>query len=266
METEIEKKPAVLKTLFYIFCSILLVFMIYYAVMLILAPSVKISEINNEYAFKQPENSKTDYRILSDSAFISLNREKAFYQTRVVMAESDSICLALNLVDSTAILEINGVSVHNSKISKISVSKVFSKADEYSVTSMLSAPLTIRNDYSTIMKEPVMIKMAPKDTSEYKPDILPDTTNIESVNYMFETDNGIRIYVYQADEEDEKRGFKQFLFDLTDRLRNISDNLKSIISFKVPEYHPAVRLRMKKADAKIIYRALPRHGQIAIYR
>ena len=240
--------------------------MIYYTVMSLLAPSRKISEINQGYIFKQPENSKVDNRIFSDSAYISLNREKAFYQARVVMAESDSICLSLNLEDSTAILEINGVSVHNSKISQISVSKVFNKADEYSVTSMLTTPLTIRNDFSTIRKEPVMIKVAPKDTSEYKPDILADTSNIESVNYMFETDNGIRIYIYQADEENEKGGLKLFLFDLNDRIKNIRNNLKAIISFKIPEYYPTIRLRMKKADAKIIYRALPRHGQIAIYR
>jgi len=266
METEIEKKPAVFKWLLYIFCSLLTVFMIYYAVMSFLSPSRKISEINHEFIITQPENSKTDERIFSDSAYISLNREKAYYQTRVVMAELDSICLALNLADSTAILEINGVSVHKSKISEISVSKVFNMADEYSVTSMLSAPLTIRNDFSTIMKEPVMIKMAPKDTSEYKPDILPDKTNSESVNYMFETENGIRLYIYQAIEENEGGKFKLFLFDLNDRLRNIHDNLKAIISFKVPEYYPAIRLRMKKADAKIIYRALPKHGQIAIFR
>lgn len=266
MDTEIEKKPAVLKTLVYIFCSLLVVFMIYYAVMSLLSSSGKISEINQEYIFKQPENSKIDKRIFSDSAFISLNREKAYYQTRGVMAELDSICLSINLRDSTAILEINGVSVHNSKISEISVSKVFNKADEFSVTSMLSAPLTIRNDFSTIMKEPVMIKMAPKDTSEYKPDILPDTTRIESVNYMFETENGIRLYIYQATEDNDRGHLKLLLFDLNDRLRNIRDNLKAVISFKVPEYHPAIRLKMKKADAKIIYRALPKHGQIAILR
>ena len=129
METEIEKKPAVLKKILYIFSSLLVVFMIYYAVMSLLSPARKISEINQTYIFKQPENSKVDERIFSDSAFISLNREKAYYQTRGVMAESDSICLALNLEDSIAILEINGVSVHNSKISEISVSKVFNKAN-----------------------------------------------------------------------------------------------------------------------------------------
>jgi hypothetical protein len=83
---------------------------------------------------------------------------------------------------------------------------------------------------------------------------------------MFETGNGIRLYIYQTIEENEEGRLKLFLFDLNDRLRNIRHNLKAIISFKVPEYHPAIRLRMKKADAKIIYRALPKHGQIAIFR
>jgi hypothetical protein len=34
----------------------------------------------------------------------------------------------------------------------------------------------------------------------------------------------------------------------------------------VPEYHPYIRIRMAKSDAKIIYRALPGHGQFAVYR
>jgi hypothetical protein len=121
-------------------------------------------------------------------------------------------------------------------------------------------------DYATIKKEPLMIKMAPKDTSEYKPDILPDTTNSEAVNYMLEMQNGLRLYVYQQEEVRPKGGFNRFLFDLNDRFRNIWYTLKSIMILKVPEYHPYVRIRMTKADAKIIYRALPRHGQISINR
>ncbi len=62
---------------------------------------------------------------------------------------------------------------------------------------MLSSPMTIVNDIATIKKEPLMIKMAPKDTSEFKPDIIPDTSDYEPVNYILEMDNGIRIFVYQ---------------------------------------------------------------------
>jgi hypothetical protein len=266
MENEIDNKSTVPKTVFFILGALLLTFMMYYLVMSVLSPGRKISEINSKFAYSPAEDSKTDERIFSDSAFISLNRKKAFYQARILMAESDSICLALNLSDSTAILEINGVLVHKAKVSGISVSKVFVKAEEYSVSGMLSAPFTVINDYATIKKEPLMIKMAPKDTSEYKPDIVPDTAKTESVNYRFEMDNGTRIYVYQDAGKKNGGGLRLFLFDLTDRLRDIRDNLKSIIVLKIPEYHPSIRIRMSSADAKIIYRALPKNGQIAVYR
>lgn len=266
MEIEIGKKSTVRKTVFYILGFLLLVFMIYYVVMSLLGPRQKITAINSEYGYKPPENSKSDERIFSNSAFISISREMSFSQARVLMAESDSICLALNLSDSTAILEINGVMMHNAKVSEIAISKVIEKADEYSVSAMLATPFTIRNDYATLKKEPLMIKMAPKDTSEYKPDILPDTINSEAVNYMFEMENGTRLYVYQNVGENEGGGLNLFFFDLNDRLRNIRDNLKSIIALKVPEYHPSIKIRIAKADAKIIYRALPKHGQIAVFR
>ena len=265
MEIEIEKKSTVWKKVLYTLGYLLLGFMIYYLVMSVISPSAKISEINSTFMYQMPENSKTDKRIFSDSAFVNVNREKAWYQARIVMAESDSICLAINLSDSTAILEITGVKVHKAKISGFSVSKIFSKADEYSVSTMLSVPFTISKDYATLRKEPVMLKMAPKDTSEYKPDILPDTTNSEAVNCMLEMENGIRLYLYQ-DVEDEGGRLNHFFFGLNDRLRNIRDNLKSIIRLKVPEYHPAIRIRLPKADARIIYRALPKNGQVAVYR
>jgi hypothetical protein len=248
----------------YIAVSLVFLFMIFYTIMALLSPSKKTAEIKHEFAFQQPEKLKTDERIFQDSAFISINREKSFYQARVIMAESDSICLALNLHDSTATLEINGVAVHKAKLSEINISKVLRDADDYSVTAMMATPFTIENDYSTIRKEPVMIKMAPKDTSEYKPDILPDTTRAEAVNYMFEMNNSIRLYVYQNDDIHDG-GYKVFRFDMDDRLRNIGDNLKSMIRMKVPEYHPAIKIVMQKSDVRIIYRALPKHGQIALF-
>jgi hypothetical protein len=268
METENIKTSPGRKTGFYIVAAILSVFFIYYSFMSLLSPAVKISATNNEFGYKQPEKDAiaTDQRILTDSAFVRLNREKAFYMARIAMAETDSLCLALNLADSLATLEIDGVAVHKAKIIRMRISKFFNKADEYALTSVLSAPLTIMKNYATIKKEPLMIKMAPKDTSEYKPDILPDTTNSEAVNYMLEMQNGLRLYVYQQEEVRSKGGFSRFLFDLNDRFRNIWNTLKSIMVLKVPEYHPYIRIRMNKADAKIIYRALPRYGQISIYR
>lgn len=109
-----------------------------------------------------------------------------------------------------------------------------------------------------------MLKMAPKDTSEYKPDIMPDTSIAEPVNYILELNHGIRIYVYQADKTKFVDKMSQFKFDLKDRLNNIWSSLKSIVVLKVPEYHPFIRIKLLRTDAKIIYRAIPKNGQIAV--
>jgi hypothetical protein len=263
---EITKESSVRRTIFYIAGTLVFLFMLFFMIVSLLSPVRKIEEIKRQYGFKQSEKVQLDERFFSDSSFISINRVKAYYQARVIMAESDSISLALNLPDSTAVLEINGVAVHKAGISDIKISKVFRKSDEYSLTAMLTNPFTIGHYYSTLRKEPLMIKMAPKDTSEYKPDILPDTTRSEFVCYMFEMENGVRLYVYQDPDEKGKGGWKLFMFDLNDRIRNMRDNLKSIIRFKVPEYHPSIRIKMKKADARIIYRALPKNGLVSVFR
>jgi hypothetical protein len=57
----------------------------------------------------------------------------------------------------------------------------------------------------------------------------------------------------------------QLLFDIKERLRDTWRDLKSIILLKVPEYHPFIKLRLPRDDAKIIYRAIPKNGQIAVY-
>lgn len=264
-ETEKKQISAARKTVFILVGYMCLVFISYYVIISLLSPAKKITEINIQFGYKPLNNSPVDESIFHDSAFIKMNRNKAWLQSRIIMAETDSICLAVNLADSTVNLEINGVNVLKVKISKERISKVFDKADEYAVSSMLSSPFTIDRNIATIKKDPLMIKMAPKDTSEYKPDILPDTTHLEPVNYIMEMGNGVRLYVYQEVGDEPGDPFSLFLFDIKDRLRNIWNILKSISVLKVPEYHPFIKIRLPKVDAKFIYRAVPVHGQVAVH-
>ena len=266
MEVESPKEAGRKKSWPFILASVLILLVLYYSIMAIISTSRKVSAINEEFGFKQPENGSIGNRLFSDSAYVKLNRERAFYQSRNLMAETDSICLLLNLADSFAILEINGVTVHKARLTSLKISSVLYRADEYAVSSMLSVPFTVMENHSTIAKEPLMLKVAPKDTSEYKPDILPDTTNTAAVNYMMEMDNGFRVYIYQETGDDIGGALNRFIFDTSNRFENIWAIIKNIARLKVPEYHPGIRLRMKKTDARIIYRALPVHGQIAVYR
>ncbi len=250
---------------FIIFSGVLILLAAYYAVMSIISPARKLEEIRNEFVVKGTEKNEAAQQILMDADYLKLKKQKAFLQSKVVMAESDSIYLTINLADSTANLEISGVIVHRTKMSRVKISKILQGANDNSVLSMLSVPLTIVSSMATIKKEPVMVKIAPKDTSEYKPDIVPDTSFTEHVNYILELNHGIRLYVYQEENTNFSDKMDQFLFDFKDRLKNTWNSIKSIALFKVPEYHPFIKITLPRTDAKIIYRAIPKNGQIAIF-
>jgi hypothetical protein len=266
METEINRKTSGRKVTFFILIIILSSFIIYYTIMSMMSPARKLEVIKNEFVAKQSGNSIVDERIFTDSTYLKSLKDKAFYQSRIAMAETDSIYLTINLIDSTANIEISGVAVHRAKISSLSTSKLFLKGNDNIILSMLATPFVIYNDYATIRKEPVLIKMAPKDTSEYKPDIMPDTSFTEPVNYILEMTDGTRVYVYQEEKEKFSDRMNLFKFEFRDRFRDAWSSLKSVAVFKVPEYHPSIKMRLPRADAKIIYRAIPKNGQVGIYR
>lgn len=263
METEIKKNNGG-KIILIVLLSIAAVLLIYYSVMSMMGPARKLDEIRKEYSQKTNGKNGPDKKIINDPEYLRLLKEKAFLQSKTVMAETDSIYLTLNMKDSIANLEISGVVVHRAKMTKMSISSILS-GNENAVLSMLSTPLTIASSNATIKKEPVMIKIAPKDTSEYKPDITPDTTIVEPVNYILLMNEGIRIYVYQDEVVNFRDRMNRFKFDINDRIRDVKSAMKRVAGLKVPEYHPFIKIRLPRADAKIIYRALPKNGQIAVF-
>jgi len=265
MGNETNNKSPRGKVTFIVLISIISVGIIYFSVMSMISPGRKLEEIKKEFGPKGSEKNEAAQKILMDSEYLKLLKERAFLQARVVLAETDSIYLTINLQDSTANLEICGVVVHRAKMKSVKTSKILVKGDENTILSMLASPFTIEHAFATIKKEPLMIKMAPKDTSEYKPDIMPDTSITEPVNYILEMNRGIRIYIYQEENVKFIDRMSHLRFDIKDRIRDTWSALKRIAVLKVPEYHPYIKMRMPRTDAKIIYRAIPKNGQIAVF-
>jgi hypothetical protein len=265
METEIKNKKPHRKVALIVLISIISLLLIYYSVMSMMSPGKKLEEIKNEFGAKNAGKNTSEQQILSDTAFLRLFREKAFLQSRILMAETDSIYLTIDIPDSTINVEISGVVVYKAKMNSVKASKILTTGNEYSILSMLATPFTISHAFATIKKEPVMIKMAPKDTSEYKPDVMPDTSITEPVNYILEMKGGLRIYIYQTENEKFVDRISQFRFDLNDRLRATWSAIKRVVVLKIPEYHPFIKIKLPRNDAKIIYRAVPRNGQIAVF-
>ena len=265
METEIVYVSSDRTSKILAWIVIIILFLVYYTLMTMYAPLKKMEALKSEYANRHDDNNPVDERIFTDSAYLDLIHEKSFLQSRVAMAATDSVYLSIDLSDSTINLEISGVTVHKAQISRIRASNILRGGNNYIVLSMLSEPLIIKKNFSSIEKEPLMIKMAPRDTSEYVPDIIPDTADYETVNFIMEMENGIRLHVYQEDKLKLGDGLCRSLFDIYHRFRYTAKTFLRIITFRLPDYQPYIKIRIPRSDAKIIYRALPEKGQIAVY-
>jgi hypothetical protein len=265
MEAETKKKTSFLLIIFIIVFISGIGGVAYYSIMEMRSPAKKMAEISAKYGIANYEKRKLPENITSDSTFLSLFKENAFLQSKVLMAETDSVYLTINLSERVINIEISGVVVHSTPITEFEASRLITDGDKFTITSLLSVPLNIVSDTSSIAKVPFIMKIAPKDTSEFKPDAIPDTAFYEPVNYIFETDRGIKIFVYQSEEIKQGDSKDRFIFDLRHRLINTMAALNDILVFKVPEYQPFIKIKIPSADAKIIYRAIPKHGQIAVY-
>jgi hypothetical protein len=265
MENENKVSHSGGKTALVILLIICSSFILYYSVMSMLGPSRKLDELKHELSSESSGKKKAEEKTYADSAYLSLLKDRAFLQSKILMASTDSIYLTINLADSSINLEISGVVVHSAKINSFKASRFLTTGNENIMYSLLSTPLSILSEKATIRKEPVMIKMAPKDTSEYIPDIIPDTSITEPVSYILGMTHGISIYICQ--EEADKRSDRIALlrFDLYDRLRQTWKAFKRVAVLKVPEYHPSIKVKLPRSDAKIIYRAIPKNGQIALF-
>ncbi len=196
--------------------------------------------------------------------FMELLRQKALLGACLKMTETDSIGLLVNVRDSLIQLLIRGVPVRSVAIGRYELSPLFSRASPEAVYGMLSSPLLITGTRATFRKDPVSIRIAPRDTSEAVTDIRPDTATVEPVFFTITTNRNVRLCFAQQESSagaDRRAGF---FFSLGERLRGIPPFAGAVARLRIPPYEPCIRIWIPRAEAKIIYRAIPREGMIAL--
>ncbi|MBE0661450.1 MAG: hypothetical protein IH597_03195 [Bacteroidales bacterium] len=242
---------------------IVMAIFIFYLTLAVYASSRWVRETNNEFAAK--EGAAADPELHTDEAFIALQKEIAFKKARLKMAATDSIGLSINLPDSLLLLEVSGVTVASVKINKQKLSRSFRGIEHTALAGLLSNALLTTNSTSTIVKEPIIEKMAPRDTLEANlPEKTVDTTKNEPVFFELALEKGIRLFVLQEETTALDRT-NRFNFMLKRSMAKAARNLKSIFRFELPDYHPEILLIIPASDARAIYRALPEKGRVAIH-
>ncbi len=244
--------------------SLLAVFIIYYLVMSVLAVSRAVNEFDDAYfaSLEQKEGDTID--LCAIPGYIDMIRTRAFLSSQVKLAESDSVGLLINVRDSVIQLLIKGLPVRTVKIDEYDISPFFHSANQEAIYKMLSTPLTITGMQATFMKDPVSVKIAPRDTSQVVESEKPDTTDFEAVFFTLDTDRNIRFYFEQQEDTSGADRRARFFFDLKDRMRNASVTMRAVARMKIPPYVPYIKIWLPKAEAKIIYRAIPREGMIVL--
>ena len=209
----------------------------------------------------------TAYDTLNDQPMLtSLSRQIAFKKALLQISENDSINLVVNLHDSTVQLTINGVIIHTTIIQSFHVDPLFLHLSNMVYHKLFSQPLTIVEENATIVKEPIVIRQAPKNPEEaainaYQPDTL-----IQNPAFLrMKLEHNIQI-VFEQDTiiswEDKKTAF---MFKLQYRMTYFINSLKSFISLKKQEYNPDIFIQMPVNELREIYRALPENSSVVIY-
>lgn len=190
-----------------------------------------------------------------------LKANNAFLSARLSLVKEDSLVLTVNLSDSTLTLEQKGVVLHTAKISLVQASQVLKRIDQDMLSRALEVPLTVHQSFSTISKTRYAIKLAPSDTSEAVPYVMPDTSNMETICFFYEMDRNIGLDIREAGAAEDKE-FKKYNRALISR--QSKRLIKDLMAFRVPEFYPVIRIELPEKDARVIYKALPVNPKVAL--
>lgn len=202
----------------------------------------------------------------SDTAYFNHYKEKTWLETRFQIAKTDSISLSVNLKDSVLQLELKGVVLKSSPLLDFKADQFFHELTPGAYHHFFGVQATGASALSTIEKEPLIVKKAPKDTAEFNAQshIEKDTTKLEAVHWLVKLDNGIVLKIEGTDElaNTDWWGGKKFWWKQD--FEQMKLDMRKTLVFKVPEYQPAISMVISEDDARAIYRALPQHPLICI--
>jgi hypothetical protein len=128
-----------------------------------------------------------------------------------------------------------------------------------------SKPLKISEFGGTIVKEPITVVKAPKDSIEAarnKTEI--DTSTVEFVEWHMLLNKSFVISFVQSDRDLGKMDKSAWNYRIDRYKATLTNNVKDMIHYKIPVYYPQITLFIPKSEAKSFYRALSKKGEVVI--
>lgn len=242
-----------------IFCSVqIVVILISLSLFGILPVNREHSRISEEFNLKsaatanRPDNSELLMKVRERDHYDS------YLRSALALSRTDSITLLIDLSDSLAILSLKGVFLFQSKLSEIKFNKGLQKLPVYLRDSLYSGPAQVKTELASIEKFPVVVKKAPKDTTEANAaESAPVLPVQNDVFIMFAFDNNLVIEFNQQEREfaGSKRAYRKYKKEYNRFFR--SHNAIALKDKEAPTYLYRLQVSLPREDARSIYRALP---------
>jgi hypothetical protein len=196
---------------------------------------------------------------------LALEAQKAFLTSRLEMARMNGVSLSVDLVDSTACLEVKGVELRRCRVQSFSVSAVGEQLKEMGLLGQwLSTPFVLRAEYASLPKVPIRVVEAPQDTVEAESVELELPVEKGGVYVAMYFDRGLSMII----EPVSPPGWKGWHQKLTSRMRDLIESLRAeariLLGLDIPVPGVRVSIELRPEDTKAVYRALPKDGKLSL--
>jgi hypothetical protein len=167
-----------------------------------------------------------------------LLKEKAYKEALLKLSESDSIQLVVNLQDSSVNLSIKGVFIQKTKMNEFHFDKYLRKMPLIQDVKLFSQPLMVYSIFATIVKEPIVVRHAPKDTLEAASNVWQPDTLIQNPAFVFfELEHGIYLILEQDDDSGFYTHWKKFSFFSKLNMKRTVEALTNFVCLRKQQYH-----------------------------
>jgi hypothetical protein len=214
---------------------------------ILIAPSV----VNREW---KAQESDFNYNNVESSLIKQLTNTRSLEKT----LENDSIYLVISLIDSSVAIGVKGVSFYTTKIHSYDIDPLLTSLHASVYLNQFQKPISFTEIYSSIIKEPIKVKIAPKNAEEAaKMVTLPDSMIFEPAHISYRAANGLNINL----KGKVKHSLLVQLYSSLKQRLSVSTSmtqemLKASASLEPYQHQPKIDIILDNVDLTSIYRAL----------
>ncbi len=224
----------------------------------------QMSELANRKSLNTKHTTISEKGDLVNTIRASEHHE-AFLKSALNLSKADSMSLLIDLHDSIAILTFKGVYLLEAKISNYTASKGLRKLPLFLRDSLFSGPMQAIDGISSIEKFPIVVKKAPKDTTEASlANAAPTLPKQSDVFFLYQFSNSLVVEIEQ--EETELVGGRKnyHSYYKQERRRIKSNNLSILLGKEAINYNYRLTIKIPREDARSIFRALPQNPFVVV--